>query len=109
MCLAIPGRITAIGEEQLLGRSGVVDFGGVHREVSLAYVPEAEVGDWVLVHVGFALNVVDEDEAARVRADLAELARQGEPAPLGGPVPDRSPPTDPAPGRPGPADEGANP
>lgn len=74
MCLAIPGRIDSLGEDNLLGRTGVIDFGGVTREVNLAYVPEAEVGSWVLVHVGFALSVIDEEEAARVRADLETLA-----------------------------------
>lgn len=62
MCLAVPGRITGVSETGLM-RMGTVDFGGVTREVCLAYVPEAQVGDYVLVHVGFAISRVDEAEA----------------------------------------------
>lgn len=62
MCLAIPGRLVGIlGEGDL--RVGEVDFGGVSREANLAFVPEAVVGDYVLVHVGFALAVIDEQVA----------------------------------------------
>ncbi|MFN2376603.1 MAG: HypC/HybG/HupF family hydrogenase formation chaperone [Candidatus Binatia bacterium] len=62
MCLAIPGRLVGIiGEGDL--RVGEVDFGGVSREANLAFVPEAAVGDYVLVHVGFALAVIDEQVA----------------------------------------------
>lgn len=72
MCLGVPGRIiSAQGED--LTRSGRVDFGGVVREVSLAYVPEAGVGDWVVVHVGFAIATVDEVEAERTLALVREL------------------------------------
>jgi hydrogenase expression/formation protein HypC len=74
MCLAIPGKILeVIGEEDLL-RSGRVDFAGVVREVSLAAVPEAGVGDYVIVHAGVALSVLDEEEARGVLETLAELA-----------------------------------
>jgi hydrogenase expression/formation protein HypC len=74
MCLAIPGRIIeVIGEEDLLYR-GRVDFAGVVREVSLAAVPEAVVGDYVIVHAGVALSVLDEAEARAVLETLAELA-----------------------------------
>jgi hydrogenase expression/formation protein HypC len=59
MCLAIPGRVLARGPDGL----AKVDFGGVRREVSVAFTPEVGVGEWVLVHVGFALAVVDEAEA----------------------------------------------
>jgi hydrogenase expression/formation protein HypC len=55
-------------------RFGRVDFGGVAKEISLAFVPEAHVGDYVLVHVGFALSVIDEAEAERVLACLREIA-----------------------------------
>ena len=58
---ACPGRITEVSEEGLL-RQGAVDFGGTPREVCLAYVPEAGVGDWVLVHVGFAISHLSEEE-----------------------------------------------
>ncbi len=72
MCLAIPGRITAIYEQDGL-RMGVVDFGGVQREACLAYVEAAQVGDYTLVHVGFAISRIDEDEALRTLALLREM------------------------------------
>jgi len=62
MCLGIPGKITEITGEPPLNM-GKVDFGGAIREVCLAYTPEAKVGDYVLVHVGFAISKIDEDEA----------------------------------------------
>lgn len=62
MCLGIPGKITEIYESAGL-RMGKIDFGGVTKEVCLAYVPEAKVGDYAIVHVGFALNILDEGEA----------------------------------------------
>ncbi len=70
MCLAIPGKITSISGDDPLMRTGKVDFGGILKEVSLAYVPEATVGDYVIVHVGFALSRVDEAEAQQVFAYL---------------------------------------
>ena len=79
MCLAIPGKITSISGEDPLMRTGKVDFGGILKEVSLAYVPEARLGDYVIVHVGFALSRVDEAEAQQVfeylrqMEDLSEL------------------------------------
>lgn len=62
MCLGIPGQIVAVNENPLM-RMGKVDFGGVTREVCLAYVPEAQVGDYVIVHVGFAISQIDEAAA----------------------------------------------
>lgn len=62
MCLGVPGKITEIYEQGGL-TMGKVDFGGVIRETCLAYVPEAKVGDYTVVHVGFALNLLDEAEA----------------------------------------------
>ncbi len=59
MCLAVPGRIESIHEEQGT-RMGRVNFGGVVKEVCLAYLPEAEVGDYTIVHVGFAISCIDE-------------------------------------------------
>ena len=74
MCLAVPGRIVEITDSgDIAFRVGKVDFGGIRKEVNLAYTPEAEVGKYVLVHVGFALSVIDEDEAKRVFQYLAEL------------------------------------
>jgi hydrogenase expression/formation protein HypC len=66
MCLAVPGKITHIEENDRLRRSGRVDFSGIIKQVNLAYVPEAKVGDYVIVHVGFAISRVDEAEAAKV-------------------------------------------
>ncbi len=72
MCLAVPGRILSVTGEELT-RTGRVDFAGVVKEVSLAYVPEAQVGSYVLVHAGFAISVVDEEEAAKVFEYLKEI------------------------------------
>ena len=66
MCLAVPGKLISVDDSPSLIRTGKVNFGGILKEASLAYVPEAKVGDYVLVHVGFALSIVDEDEAAQV-------------------------------------------
>jgi hydrogenase expression/formation protein HypC len=73
MCLAIPGQIQTIAGEDPFSRSGRVSFGGVIREVNLAYVPQAAIGDYVLVHVGFALSVVDASEAALVFEYLRQM------------------------------------
>jgi len=73
MCLAVPGKIVSIAEEEAVLRCGKVDFGGIRKEVCLAYTPEARIGDYVLVHVGFALTVVDEQEAQRVFETLQQL------------------------------------
>jgi hydrogenase expression/formation protein HypC len=73
MCLAIPGKITSIAGDDSLSRTGKVDFGGILKEVSLAYVPEAKVGNYVVVHVGFAISVVDESEAHKVFEYLREM------------------------------------
>jgi hydrogenase expression/formation protein HypC len=73
MCLGVPGRITEIYETNGL-RMGRVDFGGAMREVCLAYVPEAEVGEYTIVHVGFGLSVLSEAEAQASLAVLREIA-----------------------------------
>lgn len=74
MCLAVPGKIVTLSVEEHLGlRRGKVDFGGIRKEVCLDYTPEARVGDYVMVHVGFALSVVNEEEAHRVFDALREL------------------------------------
>ncbi len=78
MCLAVPGKIISIQGDEALTRTGKVNFGGVLKEVSLAYVPEAQIGDYVIVHVGFALSLVDEDEAARVFEYLEQMGELGE-------------------------------
>ena len=74
MCLAIPGQIVKVSDDGLM-RMGKVDFGGVTREVCLAYVPEAGVGDYVIVHVGFAISQLDEAEAQETLTLLVESGR----------------------------------
>ncbi|MDX8052172.1 HypC/HybG/HupF family hydrogenase formation chaperone [Lentzea sp. BCCO 10_0798] len=71
MCLGIPGRIVTLDDAE--PRSGTVDFDGLRRPVCLAYTPEAEVGDYVIVHVGFAITLVDEEEAAKTLAVLRAM------------------------------------
>lgn len=78
MCLAIPGQIVSLDDEPPPMRTGVVDFGGVRKRVNLAFVPEATVNDFVLVHVGFALTRIDEREAQRVFEYLREVNELGE-------------------------------
>ncbi len=81
MCLAVPGKIISIEGSDPLLRYGKVDFGGILKQISLAYVPEAKVGDYVLVHVGFAISIIDETEAQEVFEYLRrmdELAQQEE-------------------------------
>ena len=87
MCLAVPGKITEIFERGGL-MMGKIDFGGVFREACLSYVPEAQVGDYTVIHVGFALNLLSEDEALETLAMLKEIADLGdelgpEPPPAG--------------------------
>lgn len=82
MCLAVPGRVLSIvGEGDL--RTARIDFSGVTREACLAFVPEAQVGDYVLVHVGFALTRVDE-EAARETLEALRAIGEAEAATEGG-------------------------
>ena len=78
MCLAVPGKIVSVDGTDSLMRMGKVDFGGIARETCLAYVPEAKVGDYVVVHVGFALSIVDEAEAQRVFDYLREMEELSE-------------------------------
>lgn len=74
MCLAVPGKIMSITEsDDPLMRSGKVSFGGVVKEVSLAYLAEAEVDDYVIVHVGFALSIVDPQEAETTLGYLQQI------------------------------------
>jgi hydrogenase expression/formation protein HypC len=78
MCLAIPGKIESISGDEPLTRVGKINFGGILKEASLAYVPEAKVGDYVIVHVGFALSRLDEDEAQKVFEYLRQIEELGE-------------------------------
>lgn len=73
MCLAVPGKIISISGNDPTSRTGRVSFGGAIVEVNLAYVPEAQVGDYAIVHVGFALSIVDEVEAERTLQDLEAI------------------------------------
>ncbi len=86
MCLAVPGKIVSVSGDEPLSRTGKIDFGGILKEASLAYVPEANVGDYVIVHVGFAISRLDEEEAAKVFEYLREM---GELSELEGPKPER--------------------
>jgi hydrogenase expression/formation protein HypC len=83
MCLAVPGRVVELlGEGDL--RAARVDFGGVVRQACLAYVPEAQVGDYVLVHVGFAISRIDEKAARETFEILAELGQLELPGDISG-------------------------
>jgi hydrogenase expression/formation protein HypC len=73
MCLGIPGKIMEIYEVNGL-KMGKVDFGGVMREACLEYIPEAKIGDYTLIHVGFALNLISEDEAQETLELLHQIA-----------------------------------
>ena len=78
MCLGVPGQVTRIDPDPHGMTMGRVNFGGVSREVCLACVPEVEVGDYVVVHVGFAISRIDEVEARRVFEYLREIDELGE-------------------------------
>ena len=78
MCLAVPGKLVSISGDDPTFRTGRVNFGGIVKDVNLAYVPEAKVDDYVLVHVGFALTIVDEEEATKVFTYLKEMDELGE-------------------------------
>ena len=73
MCLAIPGRILTMSGDDPLQRTASVDFGGIIKEVSLIYLPEATTGDYVIVHAGFAISTVDETVVDRVVDYLEEV------------------------------------
>ena len=73
MCLAVPGKILEITNDDPVMRTGRVSFGGIVKQINLAYVPDAQVDDYVIVHVGFAISTVDEVEADRVFRYLEEI------------------------------------
>ena len=73
MCLAVPGKIESIDETDALMRPARVSFGGVTRSVSLAYTPDAQIGDYVVVHVGFAISRLNEHEAQRIFKTLEQV------------------------------------
>jgi hydrogenase expression/formation protein HypC len=72
MCLGVPGKVVDVFEEDGI-RMGTVDFGGITRKACLEYAPEVEFGSWVVIHVGFAISTVDEEEARRSYELLAEM------------------------------------
>ena len=73
MCLAVPGKIESFIGNEPMTRKGRVNFGGIIKEVYLAYVPEAVIGDYVIVHVGFAISKINEQEAQRTLKYLDQL------------------------------------
>jgi len=78
MCLAVPGKIVSIEGTDPIFRCGKVNFGGIVKQINLAYVPEAKIGDYVLVHVGFAISTVDEAEAQQVFEYLRQMGEFAE-------------------------------
>ena len=76
MCLAIPGRVVEISDGEGFDRRGIVDYDGVRQEASLAYLPETKIGDYVLVHVGFAITRLDPAEAERVLREICALTTE---------------------------------
>jgi hydrogenase expression/formation protein HypC len=79
MCLAIPGRVIEIEGDDPAFLRGRVDFGGIRKEVCFAYTPEVQPGNYVLVHVGFAIEIIDEMEAERNLRTFDEVMRELEP------------------------------
>jgi hydrogenase expression/formation protein HypC len=78
MCLAIPGRIRSVEDDGSLFRRGRVDFGGIVKEINLAFVPEASTGDYVIVHAGVAISRLDEKQATEVFDYLAKMGELSE-------------------------------
>ena len=78
MCLAIPGKVESVAGDDPITRMGRINFGGIIKEASLAYVPEVKIGDYVIVHVGFALSKVDEAEAQKVFEYLRQMDERAE-------------------------------
>jgi hydrogenase expression/formation protein HypC len=73
MCLAVPGKIISIDDTDPVFRAGKVSFAGIIKSINLAYVPEAKIGDYVLVHVGFAISIINEAEALEVFEYLRQI------------------------------------
>jgi len=73
MCLAVPGKVVKISGEDDLSKLGVIDFSGIKKEISLAYLPEAKLNDYVIVHAGFALSIIDEEDARESLKAFQEL------------------------------------
>ena len=81
MCLGVPGKIVDIYESDGI-KMGKIDFGGVTREACLEYIPEASLGDYTVIHVGFALHLISEQEAKETLALLSEIAASGDDDPF---------------------------
>ena len=81
MCLGVPGKIIGIYQQGDL-TMGKIDFGGVTREACLAYVPEVKIGDYTVIHVGFALHLISEEEAQETLSLLREIAAIGDEDPF---------------------------
>ena len=92
MCLGIPGKVLEIREQDALPM-GKVEFGGIVKEVCLAYVPETQVGDYVLVHVGFAISKIDEEEAHEIFSYIEQIEQLGELQDTEPPLPAAGPPS----------------
>jgi hydrogenase expression/formation protein HypC len=87
MCLGVPGKVLKVTRSDLGVHSGVVQFGGIQKEVCLAFLPDIKVDDYVIVHAGFAISQVDEVEAAatfRLLQEMGDLAELGDAAGSGG-------------------------
>ena len=78
MCLGVPGQVTRIEENALGMTMGTVDFAGIRKEICLAYLPDVKIGEYVIVHVGFAISRVSEEEAQFVFKTLREMGELGE-------------------------------
>jgi hydrogenase expression/formation protein HypC len=78
VCLGVPGKVLSVEENAQGMAMGSVSFGGVNKEICLAYVPEAKVGDYVIVHAGFAISIVDEQEAEETFEILRQMGELGE-------------------------------
>ena len=78
MCLAVPGKIISIDKSDPVMINGRISFGGVIKEISLAFVPHARVDDYVIVHAGFALSIIDEEEAGTVFEYLNQISGQSD-------------------------------
>jgi hydrogenase expression/formation protein HypC len=78
MCLGVPGRVVSLAPDATGMTMGRVNFGGITKEVCMAYVPEAEVGNYVVVHVGFAISIISEEEASQVFEYLREIGELDE-------------------------------
>ncbi len=79
MCIAVPGQIKSIKGANPIELRGTVDFGGVERDIMLSFVPESRIGDWVLVHAGFAITIIDEDSARQTLREFDQILDESEP------------------------------